>query len=146
MQRKQKFQKMSGDSLNLNNSQKRRRCNETEMLQYLTAKQSFKMKSRWSRKFREPEGSFFRNRISIKQEMMVVYMRHRSLHTESEVRHMRNVDISRKLGIKISTVNTILRSWRSSIDKLSYFKRCKNKRTPKYDKEIISAIVQPKFL
>ena len=69
--------------------------------------------------------------------MMVLYMRNHSLVVEAEKPFMPNVEISRRLGIKISTVNTILRSWRSTKDKMEFFKRRKYKRPLKYSDDVV---------
>ena len=64
-------------------------------------------------------------------------MRNHSLVVEAEKAFMPNVEISRRLGIKISTVNTILRSWRSTKDKMEFFKRRKYKRPLKYSDDVV---------
>ena len=59
---------------------------------------------------------------------------------------MRNIDISRRVGIKVSTVNTILGYWRSFHDKMLFFNRRKNPRPQKYDNAFISQIMYEKFI
>ena len=92
------------------------------------------------------EGSYYRDKVTIAKEKLIVILSNGSLSLQSERPLIRNNVIARRLGVKVPTVSTVLRRWRMSGLGEAYFDRVKNKRWSRISPDIVIAIVQQKLV
>lgn len=85
---------------------KRRKTNNEDLVKYLSGKMNIRIRRAASPQIRMR----FNMTIPMGLKMLVVFMRHNSLDSNSKV-NLKLSDISKKTGIKESTVTSILSKW-----------------------------------